>query len=86
MAIASRPLPVIPANGPHLPAQVVGMPTRRPDADRIGGLNLTAVSLLRFLRTNRRVQPVIQVLSVSFFAYLIFDGFFGVQDNKVSYA
>ena len=86
MAIASRPLPVIPATRPQRSVPLVGMPTRRPDANKIGGLSLTAIPLLRFLLTNRRVQPVVQILSVSFFAYLIFDGFFGVQDNKVSYA
>jgi polyferredoxin len=86
MAIASRPLPVIPAARPHPVPSTVGMPIRNPDADRIGGLNLTAVPLLRFLLTNRWVQPVVQVLSISFFAYLLFDGFFGVQDNKASFA
>ena len=86
MAIASRPLPVIPATRPQTSVPLIGMPTRRPDAHRVGGLNLTAIPLLRFLLTNRRVQPVVQILSVSFFAYLLFDGFFGVQDNKASYA
>jgi hypothetical protein len=71
MSVASRPLPVIPVIRPHTPAPTVGMPTGRPGAERIGGLSLTAIPLFRLLLTNRRVQPVVHILSVSFFAYLL---------------
>ena len=68
MSVASRPLPVIPATRQRPPAQIIEMPTSKPAADAVGGLNLTTDPLLRFLLTDRRVQPVFQILSVSFLA------------------
>lgn len=52
----------------------------------IGGIELTRVRLFRFLLTNRHVQTVVRVLSVSLFAYVLFDGFFGPQDNQASFS
>ena len=50
MSVSSRPLPVTPAErpGPKLPPVV--KPATRPNAEQIGGLNLTALPPLRLNR------------------------------------
>jgi polyferredoxin len=55
----------------------------RPSGPR--GFNLNSNVLTRFLLTNRRVQPTLQILSVAIFAWALWQSFVGPQDVATNF-